>query len=98
MPVETRYICDKCGKISATPEQIWEIGVSMRALGGAFQYKTEPRSKSLWCRPCVVSVLGFLPSQAGDPPAPVTPPTMQDILQQIIDESVTEQLQNRDHQ
>lgn len=89
MAIVTTYACDRCGHQQNSGEQMWDIGVGIQPTA---QYKPIEylKGKSLWCRACVVGVLGLLPKNNDDPPPPSPAPTLEDMIRQIVREETAQ--------
>lgn len=83
------YTCDKCGHTQDTEDQMWETGVLLRHTGGRHIYSSNftPSFEQLWCRKCIVSV-GLLAPSIKKESEPTTPPTLEDMIRDIVSEEI----------
>lgn len=89
MPVITKYVCDKCGATQDTDNQMWSVGVTVRAnLSPTWTYP-DRRANQLWCRSCTEK-LGLLPTS--DPvlanSIKENPPTLEDMIREIVNDEM----------
>lgn len=88
MAIVTTYTCDKCGYEQTNPEQMWEIGVALKAHINTNPYVPPAlKPKALWCRACVEGIGLLIPSPKPKAPAP-EPATLEDIVRELIQEEM----------
>lgn len=88
MGVKITYICDKCGHVQDTEQQMWKLQVSLTHFSASLNYSTTKR-EGLWCRPCI-EALGLLPIPGKTPPALPTPNlSLEDIVREIVTDCLT---------
>lgn len=89
--IVTTYTCDKCGHSQNDDAQMWNIAVDLWTRGVPRSRSSyPPDSAELWCRKCVVGVLGKLSSGPDGPPKPDPLPTLEDMIREIIREEIGE--------
>lgn len=84
MPIETKYVCDKCEKSQETGEQMWDVSISCEAVSTYRSGYHAPNKyqKVMWCRKCVDEMRVMTPLLRADQPA--EPPTLEGIIQEIV--------------
>ncbi len=85
--IVTTYTCDRCAHDQTDDDQMWRIKLFVEYFGSVYD-KQYPWKEVLWCRACVVSVLGALPQSEADPPQPDPEPTMEDMVRSIVQQEV----------
>lgn len=96
MPVVVKYICDYCGKSHDSNDQMWELSIFLRNNSLAQRYigqGGEFRHKQLWCRGCCANVGIAFEHEAEAPKLP-TPPTLEDMLREIIRDEIQDAKEN----
>lgn len=92
MGITTEHKCDKCGHTQPDGTQMWHVGIlfyhSGSSMGSSMHQNLH--SQKYWCRPCMeyVGLLG--PHQVRVGPAKIEPPppTIEDMLRELIVEVV----------
>ena len=89
--IKTSYICDKCGAVQDSPEQFWTIGLVYSHQGATYlQYSTPKKKHTMQlCRRCLVD-LGILIPANTDEPVSQSPPTLEELIRDIIREEINE--------
>ena len=91
--IVTTYTCDKCHhsqEKQATPRQLWEIGIGITVFGSRISsYSRSLCNEQLWCRECIVSVGLLPPTESERKDAPSQPPTLEDLLREMIQEEIS---------
>ena len=64
---------------------MWEAGISVHCIDGPTGRYNTPRKKALWCRKCIQK-LGLLPQEKTEPPTLEPTVTLEDIVQEIVQE------------
>lgn len=85
--IKTEYICDNCGAVQQTPEQMWEIGI---VYNPPFQaHIATIKHKQLWCRECMVKahLLGD-EAELVKTKAPPIAPSLEDLIRVLIQEEM----------
>ncbi len=82
--IVTTYTCDKCGHSQTTKKQMWTLTINLGIDKCPYLYHS-----ALWCRNCVVGVLGDLPQASKtDTPPPPEPPTFEEKIREIVQEEI----------
>lgn len=85
--ITTTYKCDKCGKELDSAGQLWHVGVSAQSINNKLIVGLFVEGKSMQvCRPCLES-FGIFVQKRRDEPEPPSPPTIEDLIREIIAEA-----------
>lgn len=85
--IKTTWTCDKCKKEQDTPEQMWEVGVTLKSADNRhYATRTETKVTQLWCRECCEVYPFIFPTDKEIPTA--TAPTFEDFLREIFREEI----------
>jgi len=86
--IKTEYICDNCGAVQQTPEQMWEIGIAYSHTPMS-AYSTTIKHQQLWCRECMVKkhLLGD-EVEKKKVEAPPIAPSLEDLIRTLIQEEM----------
>ena len=89
--IVTTYTCDKC-KHSQTekdkPRQLWSVGITLATVLRAPYSSTNPVHTAQWCRECLISFGIMVPSKTDETKAPISPPTFDEMLRDLIQEEM----------
>ena len=84
MPVNTTYVCDRCGHSQDKDEQMWNVGIFY----GHVRQSASMQKPSLWCRKCCDELQIILtPKAAASEPPPVVL-TLEDKIREIVREEM----------
>ena len=91
--IVTTYTCDKCGHSQerpGSPKQLWDVGIGIEVVGSSRSYSTSPPlfHAKIWCRDCVTKAGLLLPSRTDEEKAPTPPPTLEDMIRELIKEEI----------
>lgn len=92
--IKTTWTCDRCAKNQDTPEQMWEVGATLKSADTRHHNpRTDSKVTQLWCRTCCETYPFLFPvSREAPKPAPV--PTLEDFLREIIREEIQDAKEN----
>lgn len=84
MPVNTTYVCDRCGHTQTKDEQMWNVGIFY----GHVHNTSEMKKPSLWCRKCCdeLQIISTPTAAASEPPLVVL--TLEDKIREIVREEI----------
>lgn len=84
--ITTTYTCDRCKATQDTDKQFWKVGAacwqSTQHAPGTFDWKFMHV-----CRSCA-EIMGFLPGDAKKQDPAVEPPTLEDIIREIVQNEI----------
>lgn len=84
--IKTEYICDHCGTVQDTADQMWNVGIDVYPYNGKVPRQWDRKHlPSLFCRPCVDKFDLLVPKKE-EPPTP--PVTIEDIITEICGEMI----------
>ena len=88
----TTYACDRegCNTEQTNSEHMWEVSVNLHSYRHRQATSYRPVRTELWCRSCVINVLGALPEQPPKTKHPDPIPTLEDIIRILIREETGE--------
>ncbi len=89
MPVKNLYICDHCEKTQENEPKGMHF-ISIRVQESSPRYSSsfsKEMHKQLWCRKCLVEV-GIVDWKQPDATPPPTPPTLEDMIIEIVENTV----------
>ena len=90
--ITTTWKCDHCGHEQPTAYQMWDVAITLRHVDAADSYVSSPSKVvgELWCRPCVdrFALIGRLTLR--EEPAAALPPTLEDLIREMLHEMVCE--------
>lgn len=89
-----KYICDRCGGETDDGSKIYHVRLQAIATSRG-PYQSHPSShmkQAMWCENCIVQTVGARPPKEDEPP----PPTLEDIIRDLVREEVGEALANRE--
>lgn len=92
--IKTTYTCDRCKKDQPERKDVYEI--KLTAEGGSYAYSTGRfnsiaafQSGAHWCRACLIET-GFFTWTTAEAKPPETPPTLEEMIRQIIATAIEE--------
>ncbi len=87
MGITTEYKCDRCEHTQEERTQMWEVEVMRRSLDSPSASASAARQppKKLWCKKCMEE-LHILPCKQGQEEKLPPPPTLEDLIREIIHE------------
>ncbi len=89
MAIVTIYNCDNCEHSQDNKDQMWYIGIAIRATAGYTVLNgTDIKKEHLWCRKCIEN-LGLLPPTDKKREVPPPPPTFEDLLREVIQDEIS---------
>ena len=80
----TTITCDRCNT-EHKDSDIHPIKLFVGIDYGTYRF---PFKAAEWCRPCIVSVLGTWVPRENEPPNPITAPTIEDMIREIVREEM----------
>lgn len=93
MAIETAYVCDRCDHKQKTPAKMWKVGIVVNHIGHV--QVSSPRSSQLWCDDCT-NKFSLTPKPfSAFPDEGPKPPTLEDIIREIVFETVSEEIEER---
>lgn len=93
MPVETRYICDKCESASLNEKDMFTLNISLKGYKQP-EYTADNKHSKLLCAACVVAV--GMKTPEGKPLPPTAPtPSFEDLLRDFISDTVHDAVSDR---
>ena len=84
--IVTTYTCDRCGHSQPTDDQMWTVIVGINSGHYASQMPYKKR-EALWCRTCVEK-LHLMPPHVLKPADLPPPPTLEDMIREIVADEV----------
>lgn len=94
--IETRIVCDQCGKVQENADQMWAVGLFV---SGNIKSPTPMNSQiknQIWCRDCLDK--RSMTDWAKEQPHPEKidpPPTFAEQIEYLIREMINEEFQNQ---
>ena len=93
MSQKTTYTCDRCGHTHETTDKIYTVVLFVKEGPGAYLSNYDfPSRRRDWCLDCV-SAFQLLPPKWNAPKVPdaPSPPTIEDIIREIVRDEVSNQ-------
>lgn len=81
------YRCDKCAHEQHDHDQFWALSVSIHPWASSGETSTSIKKMDL-CRRCVEDLGMLPPAYDRKPPAPPAPPSIEDIVRDIVREEI----------
>ncbi len=91
MPVTKLYVCDRCGKTQENDEKdMHYVGIQVTDIYPRYASSSAGINQKVWCRKCLVEV-GIVSWTQPDATPPPTPPTLEDMIHEIVADAVANQ-------
>lgn len=81
------YECDKCHARQDTHDQFWTVGIKAESFQHNSNEFVDKKFKMQVCRACLESFGIYVQIKPNEPPRP-TPPTLEDLIVEIIENTV----------
>ncbi len=89
MSIITIYKCDHCGDAKTnSDEDMHYVGILVKDMHP--RYDRSSLHEQLWCRKCLVEV-GIVDWIQHDATLPPTPPTLEDMIHEIVADAIADQ-------
>jgi hypothetical protein len=93
----TTFICDRCKKVVASRDELYELeltatGGYRSSTSGEYTPHIALQSGTHWCRECLIQSGMFNWTPAAPIQHPETPPTLEELIRQIVASAVEERL------